>query len=429
MRKSIFMSAMMSILLSAGVFTSCGSDDEPTPQIVDDPMKTATEYYISGKVTGNDGTAIAGVSVKTSNAEATTDNDGQYKLTLDKTGTYSVAFAKSGYLSAGTEATIATGAEKRSMLTVNIKLAKESVKEEVSATSQESVTITNEGKGSLAEQEKAMVAVTIDPGSITTDTKVSVTPYVEPVAVSTEVKAGTTEESVPLCNIVISSEKPIILEKPVTLAVKNQSESETVHFDEIEVYNKTTATRAGDSWGALGTATFNQAKNSYEYTIEKGKSLGGQYSFRVKSSKTTGQKLEGEYNKELFTKSNAGNVEAIKGYEISFNAWAGWTYTKNAKTALQEQGIADEGIANMINDAVEAQEGTAGTYKVPYTFTTNISGNYVMSYSNRTLYCVKKYTFAINKKTVAIELKAYVGMKENYINADATQHSGGTGSN
>ncbi len=429
MKKRFFTLVMMSIALSTSIFTSCGSDDEPTPQIVDDPMKTATEYYISGKVTGNDGAAVAGVSVKTNNVEATTDNNGQYKLTLDKTGTYSVAFAKSGYLSAGTEATIASNAEKRSMLTVNIKLAKESVKEEVTANSTESVTITNEGKGSLAEQEKATVAVTIDPGSITTDTKVSVTPYVEPVAVSTEVKTGTTEESVPLCNIVISSEKPIILEKPVTLAVKNQSESETTHFDEIEVYNKATATRAGDSWGALGTATFNEAKNSYEYTIEKGKSLGGQYSFRVKSSKTTGPKLEGEYNKELVTKSNAGNVEAIKGYEISFNAWAGWAYTKDAKAALQEQGITDEGIASMINDAVEAQEGTTGTYKVPYTFTTNISGNYVMSYSNRALYCVKKYTFAINKKPVAIELKAYAGMKENYINTDATQHSGGTGNN
>ena len=427
MKKSIFTFIMMSAILSTSVFTGCGGDDEKEPEIVTDPLKTTTEFYISGKVTDNNGSALSGVTVKTNNIEATTDDDGQYKLTVDKTGTYAVAFTKNTYLSANAEATIASDAEKRSMLVVNIKLAKESVKEEVTATSTEPVTITDAGKGKLEEQTTASVAVTIEPGAIDTDTKVSITPYVEPVPISTNVQAGTTEPTVPLCNIVINSEKPIVLAKPMVLAVKNQAESEQIHFDEIEVYNKTTGTRAGDNWTTLGTATFNSEKNSYDYTIAKGNSLSGEYSFRVKRKKTIGQKTEGEYNKELVTKSNAGNMEAITNYEISFNAWAGWSYTTNAQQALQAQGITDAGIAKMMDDVVEAQEGSEGTYKVPYSFTTNISGNYVMSYSNRALYCNKQYTFSINNKSIKVELKAYVGMKENYINTSSTVHSGGEG--
>lgn len=430
--RRIFLKLTGMALTVVSIFISTGcmvGDDEKKPEIVEDPLSTTTEYYISGKVTDNYGDALSNVSVKTNGAEATTDNGGQYKLVLPKTGTYAVSFTNSGYLTVNVEGTIAGSAAKRSMLPISVKMAKESAKEEVKTSVTSEVTITDKGKGNLVDLEDATAAITIVPGAISTDAKVSVTPYIEPINTSTQVNVGTINQTVPISNIVIASDKVITIEKPIKLAIKNKAINQLFSFDEVEVFNKSTSTKAAGDWVSLGKAVFNSIENSYEYNLAKGKKLGGEYSFRIENIKVTGKETGGEYNKELFSKSNAGNIEAIKNYEFSFNAWAGWSYITSATAALRKQGITDRGMAEMINEIVESQEGVSETYKVPYTLTTNISGNYVMSYSNQAMYCEKKYTFYVNSKGITVVLKVYTGMKESYINVDATQHSGGTGGN
>lgn len=85
-----------------------------------------------------------------------------------------------------------------------------------------------------------------------------------------------------------------------------------------------------------------------------------------------------------------------------------------------------KGMASMINSAIEAQEGTTGTYKVNHELVAGISGNHILYYLNQAKYCEKKYTFKISGgRTVTITLKFYTGMKITYTNVEASQHSGG----
>ena len=78
------------------------------------------------------------------------------------------------------------------------------------------------------------------------------------------------------------------------------------------------------------------------------------------------------------------------------------------------------------NIAIEAQEGTTGTYKVAHELIAGISGNHILYYLNQAKYCEKTYTFKISGgRTVTITLKFYTGMQITYTNVEASQHSGG----
>lgn len=67
--------------LSVG-FVGCSDDDEPTPEIVENPLEKGG-YYIAGFVT--DGTnGLEGVTVKTDGVEATSGADGAYQLAVKK---------------------------------------------------------------------------------------------------------------------------------------------------------------------------------------------------------------------------------------------------------------------------------------------------------------------------------------------------------
>ncbi len=178
----------------------------------------------------------------------------------------------------------------------------------------------------------------------------------------------------------------------------------------------------------MADAIYDSETNSYKFTLPAGASLSGKYSMRVKSSKTTGKELVGETNKEE-KKSNEGNMTAIPEYKINFEATAGWEYTVSPEKALMNAGVdaADaQGMATTINSAIEAQEGTTGTYKVAHELIAGISGNHILYYLNQAKYCEKTYTFKISGgRTVTITLKFYTGMQITYTNVEASQHSGG----
>lgn len=74
-------------------------------------------------------------------------------------------------------------------------------------------------------------------------------------------------------------------------------------------------------------------------------------------------------------------MTAIPEYKINFEATAGWEYTVSPEKALMNAGVdaADaQGMATTINSAIEAQEGTTGTYKVAHELIAGISGNHIL---------------------------------------------------
>lgn len=406
--KSFFKVALL--LIACLGLTSCGKDDKD-PEIVTDPVGESVEYYIVGKVVANDA-ALSGVTVKTGDATATTDDKGQYSVTVKDKKAYTVSFAKDGYMTiTDAQTTVASDATNRSMVTLNITMSKEGVKTTVNP--EKAITVTEKGEG---EQQEATAAVAIPAGAVTEATEISITPYVAASDAANE-SVGTKEEAVAMTNIAITSSKDVKLNEDITLAVNNKASNDSF-FDEVEVYKKSTARAAGD-WEKLSDADFDKTSNSYKVTIEKGSSLSGEYSIRIKSSRTVGATKTNEINKEE-SKSNAGNMNAINNYTFSYEAKAGWDFTSSVS------GV-ESGMANMIYSTIAAQEGgSAGFYSVTQTVTTNISGNYVMYYLSKAKYVEKSYTFYINNgKTVTVGVKQYTGMEVTYTNQDSNMHSGG----
>lgn len=411
MKTSKFFKLGLLLIAAAIVLIGCGKDDKE-PEIVVDPVAESVEYYITGKVTA-DNVALSGVTVTTGDVSATTDENGQYSVIVKDKKTYTVSFAKSGFMTiADATTTIASNATNRSMVTLNVTMSQEGVKATVNP--DEDIIVTEKGAG---EQFEATAAIAIPAGAVAETTDVSITPYVEAVNAANE-SEGTKEEAVAMTNIVIASSKDAVLNENVTLAINNKASNDS-YFDEVEVYKKSAARAAGD-WEKHSDAVFDRVSNSYKVIIGKGSSLGGEYSIRVKSSKTVGATRNDETNKEE-SKSNAGNMSAINNYSFSYEAKAGWDFTSSVS------GV-DSGMAEMINSTVAAQEGgSAGFYTVPQTVTTNISGDHVMYYLSKAKYVEKSYTFYINGgRTVTVSVKHYVGMDVTYTNQSSNMHSGGS---
>ena len=410
MKTSTFFKAGLLLFAAGIVLTSCGKDDK-NPEIVVDPVKEVVEYYIAGKVVTEDA-ALSGVTVTAGDVTATTDDQGQYSVTVKDKKTYVMTFAKEGYKEINdASATVASNATNRSMVTLNVSMSKEGVAATVDPA--KDITVTEKGEG---DSKEATAAVAIPAGAVTEEAAITVTPYIAPVNTANET-AGTKSEAVAMTNIVVNADKDIVLEKDVELAINNKA-SETNFFDEVEVYKKEDTNRAAGDWNKMGDATFDKASNSYKVNISKGQKLNGEYSVRVKSDKTVGATQNNEILKEE-SKSNAGNMSAINGYTINYEAKAGW------ETTTTPSGIESDMLA-MINSTVAAQEGTAGVYTVPQSMVTNISGDYNLYFCCKAKYVEKSYTFSIKGgQKVTIKIKVYVGVEIIYKNESSNTHSGG----
>lgn len=363
-------------------------------------------WYISRKLRMN--AALDGVSVTAGEATATTDENGQYSLTVKDKKTYTVSFAKEGYRTVSDASVeIANNATNRSLVTLNVTMSKEGVAVAVDPESDK--VITEKGEG---ETEDAQTVLTIPAGAVSTATDVTLTPYLE--AVATDVTPGSKEEAIPMTNIAISSSQDAALNQDVTLSVANASSSD-YYFDEVEVYEKTNARAIGD-WKKYADAAFDKATNSYIAAIKKGSSLNKDYSIRVKSEKNVSETKNDEILKED-SYSNAGNMSATT-YDIPYTAKLGWE--------ISASGL-DEGALSLVKAAIAAQEGgSEGVYTVNKTFTAHVSGDYILYFSCKAKYVEKEYTFSIAGKKVTVKVKHYLGVEFVYTNQSSSMHGGGS---
>ena len=355
-----------------------------------------------------DNAALDGVSVTAGEATATTDENGQYSLTVKDKKTYTVSFAKEGYRTVSDASVeIANNATNRSLVTLNVTMSKEGVA--VAVDTESDKVITEKGEG---ETEDALTILTIPAGAVSTATDVTLTPYLE--AVATDVTPGSKEEAIPMTNIAISSSQDASLNQDVTLSVANASSSD-YYFDEVEVYEKTNARAIGD-WKKYADAAFDKATNSYIAAIKKGSSLNKDYSIRVKSEKNVSETKNDEILKED-SYSNAGNMSATT-YDIPYTAKLGWE--------ISASGL-DEGALSLVKAAIAAQEGgSEGVYTVNKTFTAHVSGDYILYFSCKAKYVEKEYTFSIAGKKVTVKVKHYLGVEFVYTNQSSSMHGGGS---
>lgn len=423
----------MGVLLTAMSLSiaGCGKDDK-TPEQLPDTLDTATEYYLVGVVSSAEG-AVKGAEVKISDdIKATTDAQGKYNLILSKTGDYTVAVKASNLESFSTKVNIASSAQNRSTLTLNITLSKE-----VEYTAPKEVVANQETKVEVpaaTETETPAAVVTAPANAVEAGVKISAGAYEEAKAtVSAPVTSEKKEvEQVAISSIAIKAEPATAKAKEdIIIATPNPSTSSSIHFDpdNMVAQKDATLTRA---WEDMTTGV-KYSNGNYEITIPTGATIAGKYATRIKADKVTSKETVGEANlangAETVKKDNSGNIAGIKDFEIKVAIKSGWEYTTPPAAALKAAGAEDAQLAATIESQIQSTEGNPLVYTIERVLKTNISGNSILYYQNKAKYCTKTYTFKVMangvKKDVKVVLKCYTGSEEKYTNQSSDQHSGG----
>ncbi|WP_018667249.1 carboxypeptidase-like regulatory domain-containing protein [Bacteroides gallinarum] len=408
---------------------SIGGDDKEN-EIVDDPLKDKTEYYIVGQVSDSKG-VVANTKVETGSISTTTDSKGVYKLTVNDATTYKVKFTASGLQTFEAEAVIASTAKNRSQVTLNVRLAKEIVYDEseaktVNPTDGVEVTAPN-----IADTSADPATVIIPANTVEETTEVAAVVYEEAQATTNETKA-------PVSNIAVRTEPADATAKEdVTIAVKNLADNATDGYFDTQYMSALrkdeAATRAEQN---LSQPVFNSETNKYEITIPAGQKIAGKYEMNIefeRSSKTSGTV---EYNavngKSEVLKLENREFNALTGVKLNVTVKNGWSYVTSPANALAAKGASSK-LAAVIEKYIELLEGKEGVYETVTELTTNISGNHVLYYGNKANILEKTYTFHVmvggQSTPIEVKLNSYNGYTEEYTNGAISQHSGGSTGN
>lgn len=401
----------MLMAMTGMAFTACNkNDDEKTAEIVDDPIKANTEYYINGKAVDASGKALEGVTVKAQDGtSATTEADGTFVMTVKATGDYTLSATKDSYLNANSTVSFASNATNRSSVNTSFIMTEKAAEVTISDASK-NVVISTASNSQVADMEEVATGMAVEIPANTENLQgasMSITSYIP------EATAGNSEAAVG--NLYIDT-KSNIAAANVKLAVANSASAGAATFEKLTVY-KSSISRSGDTYNKIGDATL--SNNKFAITLGDG-DLKGDYSFRASYSSSASNGKDTQSGE----KDNSGSLNAIKDYKITYEEKTGWEYVEEPST----DGV-DENVMSMIYDAVKSSNGAEGVVTKTKTQTTNISGNSILYYTVENNYTINTYTFKLTgNKTVTVKTKSYKSTNLKYQIESADQHSGGSAS-
>lgn len=405
----------MALLLAAtGMGLGACSDDEKTPEQVEDPITSKVQYYIEGIVSdGNAG--VAGVTVSTEGYDAVTTNEkGVFQLIVNEASEYTVEFAKEGYLSMAATANL-TGLDNRAVVAMTVSMSEKA--EAVTVPADTNVIVEPEKVTEANNDEDISnidgVGAYIPNEAVEGGTEVSMTSYT-PESNITPTTEGNVSAAVSAVYVETSNgEITATEENPVILAVNNPTANTDTRFSSMTVYKATTTATRATAREVLGEATYDAATNSYQLVLTSG-TLEGAYEFHVNSVRTLGQKGTQVLNEG--TVDNSGSYEAKDNIPLSYEARVGWSFNATI----------DSELAPLIKHAIEANEGSQSTFTVSRNVTTNLSGRSILYWKAVGTNQAITYTFQLNSGDYKVELTKYTGVSIEYKVIDANEHSGGT---
>lgn len=404
----------MALLLAVtGVSLGSCSDDEKTPEQVEDPIMSTVQYYIEGIVSdGNKG--VAGVTVSTTGYDAVTTNDeGVFQLIVKEASEYTIGFAKDGYLNTSATANL-KGQENRAVVALTVSMTQKA--ETVSVPADTNVIIepgkVTEATGDEEVSSISEVGAYIPNEAVEGGTEVSMTSYVPESDVEAtaqgEISSAVTAVYVETANGSITATE----ENPVILAVNNPTSNDT-RFANMTVYKvEAPATRA-EEHQALGEAAYDATTNTYQLVLTSG-NLEGSYEFHVSSTRTLGNETTEVLNEG--TVDNSGSYEAQNNIPLTYEAKAGWSFNSTI----------DSELAPLIKNAIEANEGSESIFSISRDVTTSLSGKSILYWKAIGKSQTITYTFELNTGDYKVELTKYTGVSFEYKVIEANQHSGGT---
>lgn len=401
----------MLMAMTGMAFTACNkNDDEKTAEIVDDPIKATTEYYINGTAVDASGKALEGVTVKAQDGtSATTEADGTFVMTVKATGNYTLSATKDSYLNANSTVSFASNATNRSSVNTSFIMTEKASALTIGDASK-NVVISTATNTQVEHLDEVLTGMAVEIPANTENLKgasMSITSYIP------EATAGNSEAAVG--NLYIDTQSNIGASN-VKLAVANSASEGAATFEKLTVY-KSSSSRSGDNYEKIGDATL--SNNKFVITMNNG-DMKGDYSFRASYSSSASNGKDSKSGEE----DNSGSLKAIKDYKITYDEKSGWEYVEESGT----DGV-DENVMSMIYDAVKSSNGAEGVVTKTKTLTTNISGNSILYYTVDNNYTINTYTFKLTgNKTVTVKTKSYKSTNLKYQIVSADQHSGGSAS-
>ena len=404
---------MALLLAAAGLGMGSCSDEEKTPEQVEDPIMSNVQYYIEGMVSdGNAG--VAGVTVSTTGYDdVTTDANGVFQLIVKEAAEYTIGFAKDGYLNTSATANL-KGQENRAVVALTVSMTQKA--ETVSVPADTNVIIepgkVTEATGDEEVSSISEVGAYIPNEAVEGGTEVSMTSYVPETDVDAttqgEISSAVTAVYVETANGSITATE----ENPVILAVNNPTSNDT-RFTNMTVYKvEAPATRA-EEHQALGEAAYDATTNTYQLVLTSG-NLEGSYEFHVSSTRTLGNETTEVLNEG--TVDNSGSYEAQNNIPLTYEAKAGWSFNSTI----------DSELAPLIKNAIEANEGSESIFSISRDVTTSLSGKSILYWKAIGKSQTITYTFELNTGDYQVELTKYTGVSFEYKVIEANQHSGGT---
>lgn len=389
--------------LSVG-FVGCSDDDEPTPEIVENPLDKEV-YHITGKVT--DGSvALEGVEVSTSGKSAKTAADGTYQLAMDKIGTYVVTFAKEGYVTVSADAVILSSTPKQGSVSLSQTLTSLAA----------SVTVST-GKDAVVYDERTHVAeLAVPAGAVKEDTEITLTEYLKGM------KSDADHASLSTINCTPDGLK---FEKSVEVTVKNAT-SNAISFADVKHF-----VEDGNAWKELGTADFDADRNVYACTLDgfSNHSFGPVYSVADVGSSTE--------NLSTVTIDNLGKMAAAE-QEVTGKQKIGWEIQGDLKqllgstfSALSSSDI--ESLASQLNTAITSTKGSAaGVEEIPFSLgTAKVDGDQKVTIDMKAKKNLSSFSVNFNYQgrvvPFSVEIVTYAGVNTTITKEGGASHPGHSG--
>lgn len=302
MKKSSLWSAVLAMGLAATLsvgFVGCSDDDEPTPEIVENPLEKGG-YYIAGFVT--DGTnGLEGVTVKTNGAETTSGAGGAFQLAVKATGAYKVEFSKEGFVTVTSAAEIASGAKANAVVALNQDLTKVNP----------SVTVGSDGM-ELVEASKEISTLSIPADALKENAEISITEYTPGAGLSANQLSLSTLQCTP---------DGQVFEKPVVVSVKNGTSSD-IYFADVKHW-----TEKNGTWVEEGEASYDAAKNAYVAEMNH----FSNHAFGPLCEVRLGQVRENTVSTAVI--DNLGKMNAVE-QEITMTQRSGWEVSGSLEAQL-----------------------------------------------------------------------------------------------
>lgn len=426
-KRSLFLEGLLLITMTFSMSGCAIGGDDKENEIVEDPLKTQSEYYIVGTVKSSNGTISNATVAISDDIKTTTNSSGVYSLAVSEAKTYKLTFAADGFETFETTANIASSAAKRSLTTINVKLAKALVFGPLYTAN--GATIEVPKLESLTQEIAGIIGIPAD--GTGENTKITAVAFEEARVASPATSAQPQQIQASNNNIAIkTSPTDAKAIKDIKISIPNPSSQANQGYfntNNMVVESKVLpATRAA-------SPNVNFDNNHYIVTIPKGEMIAGKYFLRVKFTKQADNIIADGYNsvngKNEVLKVVNSDYSAQTNIPLKIKIKSGWDYITTPAKALKDAGASDA-LATEIGKYIEDEEGgKSGSYEIEKDLTASLSGNHVLYYGSKSMSRVKTYTFKVmvngQSKDIVLKLKSYEGHKEEYTNGPTSQHSGG----